>query len=62
MTIVRVGSTDKYASGWETAFGGKKKAKAAPATAAPKAAAKSTAKAAPKKAAKKSPAKKAKRG
>lgn len=60
MTIVRVGSTDKYASGWDTAFGGKKKAKAAPAAAAPKAAAKST-KAAPKKAAKKSPAKKAKK-
>jgi hypothetical protein len=36
VTIVRVGSTQKYANGWEAAFGkGKKK------SAAPKAAAKS---------------------
>ena len=55
MTIVRVGKTDKYASGWDSAFGGKKPAKSE-ATAA-KATAK---KAAPKKAAAKKPAKKGK--
>lgn len=33
MTITRVGSNDAYASGWETAFGGKKrKATIAPAS------------------------------
>ena len=31
MTITRVGTNDKYASGWDSIFGGKKKAK--PATA-----------------------------
>ncbi|ADB17528.1 hypothetical protein Psta_2863 [Pirellula staleyi DSM 6068] len=56
MTIVRVGKTDKYASGWDSAFGGKKPAKSE-ATAA-KATAK---KAAPKKAAAKKPAKKGKK-
>lgn len=28
MSIIRVGSTEKYASGWEAAFKGKKKAAA----------------------------------
>lgn len=52
MTIVRVGKTEKYATGWDSAFASKKGAKsaAAPAKSAKKAAPK---KAAPKKAAKK---------
>ncbi|MEX0678190.1 MAG: hypothetical protein WD063_13995 [Pirellulales bacterium] len=55
MTIVRVGTTKKYADGWETAFG-KGKRKVGPA--AKKAAAKKAAKKSAKPAAKKrSPAK-----
>lgn len=34
MTITRVGTNQKYASGWDKAFGGAKKSKAAPAQAA----------------------------
>lgn len=41
MSTVRVGSNDKYAAGWEKAFGGGKKAAAkAPKKASPKKAAK----------------------
>jgi hypothetical protein len=29
VTIVRVGATKKYSDGWESAFGGKRKAKSA---------------------------------
>lgn len=58
MTIVRVGTTKKYADGWETAFG-KGKGKAGPA--AKKAAAKKAAKKPAKPAAKKRPPAKAKR-
>ena len=52
MTIVRVGSNDKYANGWSAAFGkgGAKKQAAAPAAkSAPKKAAKKKAKAGKKK-------------
>jgi hypothetical protein len=48
MSTIRVGSNEKYASGWEKAFGGGKSAASKP---APKKSAKK--KAAPKKAAKK---------
>ncbi len=59
MTITRVGSTAKYASGWEMAFGTTKSKKSA--SGAPKAAKKVAGKkAAAKKAPKKSPAKKKK--
>ena len=51
MSIVRVGSNQKYADGWGAAFGGKKKAKSATVTTAKKKTAKK--KVATKKAAKK---------
>ncbi len=45
MSIVRVGSNEKYSAGWETAFGGKpaKKKSAGTKTAAKKATSKKTA-------------------
>ncbi|MCA9193723.1 MAG: hypothetical protein KDB03_18250 [Planctomycetales bacterium] len=55
MTITRVGSTEKYASGWENVFGGKRKASKKPASKAKvvvKAAAKPAKKVAAKKKAK----------
>ena len=44
MTIVRVGTNQKYSDGWEKAFGGKKSAKAAAGKASKKAAARKPAK------------------
>ncbi|MEM8736646.1 MAG: hypothetical protein AAGG44_20620 [Planctomycetota bacterium] len=51
MSIVRVGSNEKYASGWDQAFGGKKRAstKSAKKVTAKKAATKKVAKKAKKK-------------
>jgi hypothetical protein len=44
VTIVRVGTNQKYSDGWEKAFGGKKSAKAAAGKAGKKSAAKKSAK------------------
>ena len=44
MTIVRVGTNQKYSDGWEKAFGGKKSPKAAAGKAGKKSAAKKSAK------------------
>lgn len=61
MTITRVGSNEKYASGWDLAFGGKKKAaKSAKKAAKKKAVKKPAKKAAAASKAKKKPAKKKK--
>lgn len=57
MSVIRVGSTEKYAAGWDTIFGGRKAAKAAK-KASPKKAAKKVAKKAKKQVAKKSGTKK----
>lgn len=57
MTITRVGSTSKYANGWDVAFGGKKKSSSAKDQ--PQASAKKGAKPAKKAAAKKATAGKA---
>jgi hypothetical protein len=59
VTITRVGTNQKYATGWDAAFGGKKPSKAEAALAA-KGAGKSAKKASPKKKAS-SPKKKAKK-
>jgi hypothetical protein len=53
MSVIRVGSTEKYAAGWEAIFGGRKAAKK---TTAKKAAAKKAKKPAAKKSAAKKPA------